>query len=85
MNIYGPEYFDDAGLIAEIRAYVAARRELNITQGVVVIRGEGRWVEFTQVNKANLNTELEEMLYEARRRGLPIGGDPNSAIRVEMG
>lgn len=83
MNIYGRPFFTDDELVAEIKAYVKAKRQLAHGEAVGVIAGEGRRVEFVRANSGSLDTALEEMLYEARQRGLDIGGEPDSAITVE--
>lgn len=86
MNLYGPEFFDDTALEAEIRQYAAAKKTLALPGSqVAVIAGEGRRVEFTKVSSGDLDTALREMLYEARQRGMSIGGDPESALTVEIG
>lgn len=86
MNLWGPEFFTDEQLVEEIKQYAAARRDV-ATGGVGVIAGEGRRVEFapTPDRIRVLNSDLRSMLYEARQRNLPIGGDPNYAIAVETG
>lgn len=85
MNIYGPDFFTDDELIAEIKAYIAAKREVALGGGVGVVAGEGRRVEFTRANAKDIDVALREMAYEARERGLSIGGDADSAILVEIG
>lgn len=87
MNLYGPDFFDDDALIAEIKAYAAAKRTLSIPGGqVAVIQGEGRRVEFVGVTgSTEVDTALRQMMYEARQRNLSIGGNPDSAITVEIG
>lgn len=86
MNLWGPAFYTDEELIAEIKAYALARREVTTT-GVAVIAGEGRRVEFTDTPDriAQLDADLRAMLYEARCRGLEIGGQPLTAIAVETG
>lgn len=85
MNIYGPEFFDDDALVVEIKAMVAARREVLHGSGVGVIAGDNRRVEFVRANIDKLNSELKSILFEARSRGLPIGdGTGNYAIPVEF-
>jgi hypothetical protein len=90
MNLWGPEFFDDAGLIAEIKQYASARREVRGGNPATIVRkiqGEGRLLEFAPVadSMKNLDADLREMMAEARRRGLPIGGTGSSAIAVEIG
>lgn len=86
MNLWGPAFFDDEALIAEIKEYVAARKKVS-QNNIAVIAGEGRRLEFTgnKSSKDVLDADLREMLAEARRRGLEIGGDAPSAIGVEFG
>jgi hypothetical protein len=84
MNIYGRALFTDDQLSDEIRAHVKAKRQLARGEGVGVIAGEGRRVEFVKANASDLDTDLGEMMYEARQRGLEIGGLPESAIEVEF-
>lgn len=86
MNLYGPDFYTDDALVAEIRAYAGARREL-ATRDVAVIAGEGRRLEFTNTadQKRGLDADLREMLAEARRRGLSIGGNGGHALAVEIG
>lgn len=85
MNLYSRDFYTDDQLTAEIRAYAKARRDLAHGAGVAVIAGEGRRVEFTSGSSSQLGSDLEEMLYEARARGLSIGGMPEHAIAVEIG
>lgn len=90
MNLWGPEFFDDAALEAEIRQYAAARRTVRGGNPAALIRkvqGEGRMIEFSPVadSMAMLDADLREMLAEARRRGLAIGGVAPHAIAVETG
>lgn len=82
--------FDDAGepltdeaLLAEIATYRNAIREAS-TNGVGVIAGEGRRVEFTTSNVQIARDELRELLRVARCRGLAIGGVAG-ALPVEIG
>lgn len=86
MNLWGPAFFTDEQLVEEIKQYAAARREVS-TGGIGVIAGEGRRIEFSSTPDRirALNSDLRAMLYEARQRGLPIGGDPQYAIAVETG
>lgn len=86
MNLWGPEFFTDEQLVEEIKQYAAARREV-LNGGVAVIAGEGRRVEFapTPDRIKALNADLRAMMYEARQRNLPIGGEPMNAIAVETG
>ena len=89
MNLYGPAFYTDDALTAEIRSYVAARKQLvnGDTAAFRSITGEGRRIEFapTADQRAALDVELREMLAEARRRGLPIGdGTGGGAIAVEF-
>lgn len=86
MNLWGPDFFTDEQLVAEIKAYAAARRKV-ANGGVAVIAGEGRRVEFAPVDDQikQLDRDLRSMLFEARQRGLSIGGDPQTAIAVETG
>jgi len=85
MNLYSREFLTDDQLVAEIRAHAKAKRELAMGSGVAVIAGEGRRVEFTAGSSTQLGSDLAEMMYEARARGLPIGGMPENAIAVEIG
>lgn len=84
MNLYGREFFTDSELTAEIKAYAKGKRALTMGEGVAKIQGEGRLVEFVASNSHELDHALAEMMYEARQRGLPIGGMPLSAIAVEF-
>lgn len=85
MNLWSRALFTDDALIAEIKAFAAARREV-ATRGIASISGEGRRVEFvdTADSRANLDADLREMLAEARRRGLAIGGVGGGSIGVEF-
>jgi hypothetical protein len=83
MGLYGPDFYDDAALIAEIQAYAKARRDLSLGD-IAVIAGEGRRLEFAPKDRGRIDTELREMMYEARQRGLSIGG-AGGAITVEIG
>jgi len=90
MNIWGPAFFDDEALEADIRAMVTARRALRRGDQASMIRkiqGEGRLLEFAPVADSmnNLDADLREAMAEARRRGLEIGGTPHNAIAVETG
>lgn len=86
MNLYGPAFFTDDALIAEIKEYAKARKQV-ATNNIAVIASEGRRLEFTS-NKSSrdvLDGDLRAMLFEARQRGLEIGGEPSTAIAVEIG
>lgn len=90
MNLWGPAFFNDDALVTEIKAYAAARREVragNPAQHIRKIQGEGRLLEFAPVESsmAGLDADLREMLAEAQRRGLEIGGTGGGAIAVETG
>ncbi len=90
MNLWGPAFYTDDELVAEIKQYVAARKETmrGETAAFKSVSGEGRRIEFasTPDQRAALDADLREMLYEARRRGLPIGdGTGGGAIAVEIG
>ena len=90
MNLWGPAFFDDAALEAEIRAMAAARRKVRSgdpSQHIRKVQGEGRLIEFAPVESSitGLDADLREMLAEARRRGLEIGGTGGGAIAVEVG
>jgi hypothetical protein len=89
MNLWSPEFFNDAELIAEIRQYAAARKQVSNgeTAAFKSVAGEGRRIEFasTKDQRDALNADLREMMAEARRRGLPIGGTGGGAIMVETG
>ncbi len=89
MNLWGPAIINDADLETEIRSYIAARREVlrGETAAFKSVAGEGRRIEFasTPDQRRALDADLREMMAEARRRGLDIGGEPNSAIAVEIG
>jgi len=74
----------DELLIAEIEQYRAARKEAMFGGGVGVIAGEGRRIEYTKTSIRGLDEELRVLYYEARQRGLPIGGS-GGAIAVEIG
>lgn len=74
----------DDELIAEINEYRAARKEALFGGGVGVVQAEGRRLEFTRANLTGLDAELRMLYYEARRRGLEIGGS-GGAIAVEIG
>ena len=52
---------------------------------VAVIAAEGRRMEFTSSNRTMLHANLRDLMAEARRRGLEIGGCRSSAITVEIG
>lgn len=84
MQIYGRGLYTNDELIALIKEAVKAKRDLAGGKGVGVIAGEGRRVEFVQANRSELDADIGEMMYEARQRGLPIGGQPESAIAVEF-
>lgn len=86
MNLWTPDFFDDAELIAEIRQYAAARKEV-MNDRIGKVQGEGRLIEFTNnpEDRKQLNADLREMMAEARRRGLSIGGTGGGAIAVEIG
>jgi hypothetical protein len=85
MNLYSRDFYDDDALIAEIREHARCKRELAKGGSIAVIAGENRRVEFVRSNTGQLDTDLREMMYEARQRGLSIGGDPETAITVEIG
>lgn len=74
----------DEELIAEIKAYRAAKRKIAMGGDVAVIAGESRRLEFTRSSSTVLDTELRSLYYEARKRGLDIGGT-GGAIAVEIG
>ena len=74
----------DEQLEAEIQAYLAARREVALGGGVGVIAGEGRRIEYVRSNIGLLDQDLRALGWEARYRGLAIGGD-GGAIAVEFG
>lgn len=84
MNLYGPDFFTDDELIAEIKQYAKARKDYTLGGQIGVIAGEGRRVEYHAGSSSGLDADLREMLYEARARGLSIGGDPGNAITVEF-
>lgn len=86
MNLWGPGLKTDDELIAEIREYVGARKKV-ANREIASISGENRRIEFasTPDSIAALDRDLREMLAEARRRGLPIGGLAPNAIDVEIG
>lgn len=90
MNLWGPAFFTDEELVAEIKASAAARRKLGNgtpTSHIRKVQGEGRMMEFAPIAESisSLDADLRAMLFEARSRGLPIGGDPENAIAVETG
>jgi len=90
MNLWGTAFFTDEDLEAEIRKYAEARRTVrggNPASVVRKIQGEGRMIEFAPVQDSmnNLDADLREMMAEARRRGLEIGGTGGGAIAVEIG
>ena len=90
MNLYGPSFYTDEQLVAEIRSYAGAKRELlrGETAAFKSVAGEGRRIEFapTADQKRALDVELREMGVEARNRGLPIGEEMRGgAIAVEIG
>lgn len=74
----------DEQLEAEILEYrgVIAKTAKN---GIGVIAGEGRRIEYTTGNLQAARTELRNLLTEARRRGLAIGDGSGSGIAVEIG
>lgn len=74
----------DDELTAEIKQYRDARKEALFGGGVGVIAGEGRRIEYTKTSVGGLDQELRLLYYEARARGLPIGGT-GGAIAVEIG
>jgi len=49
-----------------------------------VVAGEGRRIEYTRSNLSGLDRTLRDLGYEARQRGMPIGGI-GGAIAVEIG
>lgn len=65
--------FTDDELIEEIGALFAAKRKV-ATGDIAVIAGEGRRVEYSPGNISALAESLRHAEYEARQRGLPIGG-----------
>ncbi|MET0373960.1 MAG: hypothetical protein ABW128_06845 [Rhizorhabdus sp.] len=73
----------DDELTAEITATFAARKTA-IGGGVAVVAGEGRRIEYTRSNLSGLDRTLRDLGFEARKRGLPIGGI-GGAIAVEIG
>lgn len=73
----------DAALLAEIAAFRAAIRKAAMN-GVGVVQGEGRRIEFTSSNVAIAQGELRELLRVARDRGMAIGGT-GGGIGVEIG
>lgn len=73
----------DEELEAEIASTVAARRTA-IGGSVAVIAGEGRRIEYTRSNLGGLDKVLRDLGFEARKRGLAIGGT-GGAIAVEIG
>lgn len=85
MRPYDPSLYTDAELIAEIKQYQAAKREVNIGGGVGKVQGEGRLVEFTKANAGGIDVELRELYAEAKRRGLGEFSGYGGAIAVEIG
>lgn len=75
--------YTDEQLIAEINATLAARKTA-ISGGVAVVAGEGRRIEYTRANLTGLEQTLRDLGYEARQRGLPIGGT-GGALTVRIG
>lgn len=80
MGIYSD--LTDEALAAEIAAYRAARKEMTLGQGVAVIAGEGRRVEFTKANRADLDAELRALIREQDKRAGRRGG--GRAIEVHF-
>lgn len=88
MNLWGPAFFDDDQLVAEIKQYATARKATAAGDTVAFksVSGEGRRIEFasTPDQRTALDADLREMLAEARRRGLSIGvGTGGGSIAVE--
>ena len=75
-------YTDEEIQTAITESYEAKR---TIARGgvAVVIAGEGRRVEYTQANASALAEDLRLLGYEARLRGLEIGGE-GGAISLEF-
>ncbi len=74
----------DRALSDEIKQYRDARREALFGGGVGVIAGEGRRIEYTKTSIGGLDADLRLLYYEARMRGMAIGGT-GGAIAVEIG
>ncbi len=70
-------------LIAEINEYVAAKKKVAMG-GIGVVAGEGRRIEYTPASSRGIDEQLRLLGYEARKRGLEIGGS-GGAIEVEIG
>lgn len=75
-------YTDDEIVTAITETY-AAKRTIGLGGVAVVIAGEGRRVEYTPASAAGLDADLRLLAYEARVRGLEIGGE-GGAIAVEF-
>lgn len=73
----------DDELTKEIVDTHAARRKVASGGVAVVIAGEGRRVEYTRANAGMIDEDLRMLAYEARTRGLEIGGE-SGAIGVEF-
>jgi hypothetical protein len=94
MNLWGPAFYTNDALETEIRAFADMRRTVrggNPAEYVRRVHGEGRLIEFWPVKESMdlLDADLREMMAEARRRGMPIGGrqgcEGGMAIDVEIG
>lgn len=81
MSIYSG--ISDEDLLDEISQFRSARRELMLGQGVAVVAGEGRRMEFTRANAGDLTTELKNLIAEANCRGL-IEASGGGAISLEF-
>lgn len=90
MNLWSRQFFTDDELVQEIKDYAGARRKVSAGNPAEIVRkvqGEGRLIEFMPVADSvrQLNADLREMMAEARRRGLEIGGEGGGMIGVETG
>lgn len=74
----------DEELVQMIKDLFAAKLEVS-TSGVAVVQGEGRRLEYTQANISQCDILLRHLGFEARTRGLAIGGSGGGAIAVEFG
>jgi hypothetical protein len=85
MRAYGPDLYTDEELVEEIKLYLKAKRDAALGgSDIVVIAGEGRRLEFAPKNFGQIDLALREMGWEARQRGLDIGGEAG-ALLVEIG
>lgn len=71
-------------LEAKIEEFHAAIQKTSMN-GVGVIAGEGRRIEYTSANLGAARTELRMLLTEARSRGMTIGDGSGTGIAVEIG